>query len=56
MSRLLVVQNKGNVLAEFKDVISFDIIPAQKTGYIGWVGQKEGVIKLNNVNWSLHVE
>lgn len=56
VSRLLVVQNKGNVLAEFKDVISFDIIPAQKTGYIGWVGQKEGVLKLNNVNWSLHVE
>lgn len=56
VSRLLVVQNKGNVIAEFKDMISFDVIPVQKSGYIGWVGQKEGVIKLNNVEWSLHTK
>lgn len=56
ISRLLVVQNKGNVIAEFKDMISFDVIPTQKSGYIGWVGQKEGVLKLNNVTWKLLVE
>ncbi|NCU05939.1 MAG: ABC transporter ATP-binding protein [Chitinophagaceae bacterium] len=53
ISRLLVVQNKGNVIAEFKDLVSFDMAPVQREGYLGWVGQKEGVLKLDNVKWSL---
>lgn len=53
VSRLLVVQNKGNVIAEFKDLVSFDMAPVQREGYLGWVGQKEGVLKLDNVKWNL---
>lgn len=53
LARLLVVQNKGNIIAEFGDIISFDIIPKVKPGYIGWVGAKEGVLKLNSVTWEI---
>lgn len=52
ISRLLVVQNAGTIMCEFKDVLSFDIIPEQKTEGIGRFTAKEGVIKLNNVQWT----
>lgn len=52
ISRLLVVQNAGTIMCEFKDVLSFDIIPEQKVDGIGRFTAKEGVIKLNNVNWT----
>jgi lipopolysaccharide transport system ATP-binding protein len=56
ISRLLVVQNKGSVLAEFKDILSFDLLPECNTSFLGWVGKKEGVLKLNNVTWKLEAK
>lgn len=53
VSRLLIVKNKGNIIAEFKDVISFDILPEKKTDYIGWVGKKEGILKPSSVLWEM---
>jgi lipopolysaccharide transport system ATP-binding protein len=53
VSRLLIVQNKGTILAEFKDVLSFDLLPEPNTGFLGWAGKKEGVLKLKSVTWEL---
>jgi lipopolysaccharide transport system ATP-binding protein len=56
ISKLLVVQNKGNIVASFEEVISFDILPEKKEGFIGWTGKKQGVIKPSNVHWTLEGE
>jgi lipopolysaccharide transport system ATP-binding protein len=53
VGRLLVVQNKGAVLAEFNNVLTFDLLPNQKTGYFGWSARKEGVLKLKSVSWHI---
>lgn len=44
ISRLLLVQDRGTVNLEVKDVIQFDIISKQEENW-GWMGGKEGVIK-----------
>jgi lipopolysaccharide transport system ATP-binding protein len=44
VSRLLLVKDRGSVVYEHKNVLSFDITNPG-TGQLGWVGQKEGVIK-----------
>jgi lipopolysaccharide transport system ATP-binding protein len=44
LSRLLLVKDRGSVVYEHKDVLSFDITNPG-TGQLGWTGQKEGVIK-----------
>jgi len=41
--RLLIVQDRGVVLLEIKDVLQFEIIPKQKENW-GWMGNKEGVV------------
>lgn len=52
VNRLLLVRDRGNVVYEHKDVLTFEIIhPA--TGHLGWVGEKEGVIR-PNLNWELY--
>lgn len=53
IAKLLVVQNKGNIVGQFDEVISFDILPEKKEGFIGWTGKKQGVIKPYNVQWAL---
>lgn len=47
--RLLVVQDRGLVLFELKDVLQFEIIPKQKENW-GWMGNKEGVV-LPTLEW-----
>jgi lipopolysaccharide transport system ATP-binding protein len=53
ISRLLLVLNKGHALIDVKDSISFDLLPAPN-GHLGWMGNKEGVIKLSNVSWEIN--
>ena len=55
ISRLLLVKNRGEGLAEWNDVLTFEVLPVA-TGSIGWQGNKEGVIKLNNISWEITVE
>jgi lipopolysaccharide transport system ATP-binding protein len=54
-SRILLVKNKGTVLTEWNDLLSFEILSVN-TGHLGWQGQKEGVIKLKNQNWTLSLQ
>ena len=42
--RLLLVQDKGTVNLEVRDVIQFEVIAEQKETF-GWVGSKEGVVR-----------
>ncbi|MBS1752141.1 MAG: ABC transporter ATP-binding protein [Bacteroidetes bacterium] len=44
ISRLLLVQDRGTVNLEIKDVIQFDVISKQEENW-GWMGGKEGIIK-----------
>jgi lipopolysaccharide transport system ATP-binding protein len=53
VSRLLLVLNKGHALIDVKDSISFDLLPAPN-GLLGWMGNKEGVLKLSNVSWEIN--
>jgi lipopolysaccharide transport system ATP-binding protein len=53
ISKLLIVKNKGNVIAEFNDLLSFDLLPETNNDYFGWVGKKEGVLKLKSVRWQV---
>jgi lipopolysaccharide transport system ATP-binding protein len=57
ISKLLVVQNKGNIICQLENVISFDIIARKINGYMGWSGRKQGVIKPAGVQWTFkHVK
>lgn len=51
-SRILLVKNRGQVLTEWSDVLSFEILSVNQ-GTVGWQGQKEGVIKMNNLPWEV---
>ncbi|MCP4440175.1 MAG: ABC transporter ATP-binding protein [Aureispira sp.] len=42
IGRLLLVQNRGTVLYEYKDVLSFDVV--RRNMGLGWQGQKLGVV------------
>ena len=44
ISRLLLVQDRGTINLEVKDVIQFEVISKQEENW-GWMGGKEGVIK-----------
>lgn len=52
ISRLILVKNKNSILTEWSDVLTFEIIPSAQGG-LGWQGNKEGVIKINNLPWNL---
>jgi len=42
--RLLMVQNRGTILHEERNVISFEVFPQENKDF-GWKGKKEGVVK-----------
>jgi len=51
ISRLLLVQDRGIINLEMKDVIQFDIVNKQEENW-GWMGVKEGIVK-PKLEWSL---
>ncbi|MDA8106805.1 MAG: ABC transporter ATP-binding protein [Nitrospiraceae bacterium] len=51
VSRLLLVKDRGHVIYEHRNVLTFDII-SPGTGQLGWAGQKEGVIR-PKLEWDL---
>ncbi len=52
-SRILLVKNRGVVITEWVDLLSFEVLPVND-GSLGWQGQKEGVIKLTNLVWEIN--
>lgn len=44
IGRLLIVRNKGQVLMNLNDPISFEIVPEEKEVF-GWMGEKQGIVK-----------
>lgn len=53
ISRLLLVKDRGIVLTEWNDIATFEIEQGHQWGF-GWQGQKEGVIRLSNIQWNLN--
>ena len=51
-SRILLILNRGQVLTEWNDVLSFEVLSASN-GELGWNGNKEGVIKLKDLHWEI---
>ena len=51
ISRLLLVQDKGMLNFEIKDVLNFEVTQ-KKSKELGWIGKKEGVIK-PNLKWEV---
>jgi lipopolysaccharide transport system ATP-binding protein len=54
-SRILLVKNRGQILAEWNDILSFEMLSVNQ-GTVGWQGQKEGVVKINNLPWKIFLE
>jgi len=52
-SRILLIKNRGSIVTEWTDLLSFEILPFNN-GAFGWQGQKEGVIRLNNLVWEIN--
>ncbi|MCS6991425.1 MAG: ABC transporter ATP-binding protein [Chitinophagales bacterium] len=53
ISRLMFLERKCFILFEHNDTLSFDILP-QPTGRMGWTpAQKEGIIHLPQMHWTL---
>ncbi|MBS1609328.1 MAG: ABC transporter ATP-binding protein [Bacteroidetes bacterium] len=53
-SRILLVVNREDVIAEWNDVVSFTVLPPPVSTFVGQNG-KEGVIKINNLPWHITV-
>ncbi len=51
-ARIILLKNRGHILTEWKDVLTFEVLPMQD-GQTGWQAQKEGVIKLTNIPWEI---
>ena len=51
ISRLLLVQNRGSIVFEHADSLTFEIAP-RKNDDLGWMGNKEGVV-LPKLNWKV---
>lgn len=51
ISRLLLLQNRGSVLYEHADAITFEIVQKGNEDF-GWMGQKEGVV-LPKLKWKV---
>ncbi len=54
ITELIIVENKGNAIAGFKDVLEFDIIPNRQENFVGLMEEKQGVLKLKQVQWELN--
>jgi lipopolysaccharide transport system ATP-binding protein len=54
-SRILLVKNRGQILVEWNDILSFEVLPVSQ-GTVGWQGQKEGVVKINNLPWEVSLK
>lgn len=52
-SRILLVRDRGQVLSEWNDVLTFEVFPINR-GAFGWQGQKEGVIKIDDIKWEIN--
>ena len=52
INKILFVQNRGQVLFEYKDVLTFDVRPRAKA--FGWMGKKEGVVK-PKLDWKVEI-
>ncbi|MCA0382631.1 MAG: ABC transporter ATP-binding protein [Bacteroidetes bacterium] len=55
VSRLLLVKDRGTVITEWNDTVTFEIEQGMELGF-GWQGQKEGVIRLSNIQWQINTE
>jgi lipopolysaccharide transport system ATP-binding protein len=51
-TRVLLVKDRGHVITEWNNILSFDILPISG-GELGWQGEKEGVLKLDNLEWKI---
>jgi lipopolysaccharide transport system ATP-binding protein len=51
VSRLLLVENRGSVIYQIHNIISFDVL-AEITNALGWMGRKEGIVK-PKLNWEI---
>lgn len=54
-SRIIMVKNRGQILCEWNDILSFEVLSASQ-GVLGWQGQKEGVLKINNLHWKVSLK
>lgn len=54
ISRLLAVADKGRVIHEIKDCISFEIFVLAKEDSFGWAGKKEGVLNIHDLKWAIN--
>ena len=54
IARLLLVQNRGRILTEWNNVLSFEVV-AKASGYLGSQGGKEGVIKQMSLPWEIRI-
>jgi lipopolysaccharide transport system ATP-binding protein len=52
IGRLLFVRNRGQVVYEHLDVLTFEVI--NKNSQLGWMGKKEGVVK-PKINWEIQL-
>jgi len=55
IGRLLLVQNRGHILTEWNDVLSFEIL-STSSSYFGAQGGKEGVIKQMGIPWKIEYQ
>ena len=54
-SRILLVKDRGHVLMEWSDLLTFEMLPVNK-GALGWQGNKEGVIRIDDLKWEIKAE
>lgn len=55
VAKLFLVKNRNFVLAQWTDILTFEVMPSAQGG-LGWQGNKEGVIKINNLPWSMALQ
>lgn len=51
VSKLILIRNRGVSILGITDVLSFEVRP-RSAGYLGWMAQKEGLIK-PKLNWTV---
>ena len=52
-SRILLVKDRGQVLTEWNDLLTFEMLPVSR-GTLGWQGNKEGVIRIEDQKWEIN--
>jgi hypothetical protein len=50
-SRIILLKDRGHIITEWNDLLSFEILAARQG--LGWQAQKEGVIKIKNLPWEI---